>query len=859
MNDFTPAQDDAIRIAHELVELGAPVFAAPRNHSAELTDRMPFHLPNGWEEWKPSHKAVDRWRPGMALAMVCGVVYDVVDVDPRNGGNVSNLPEFEVYGSALTPSDGNHFFIPVLDVPKGKLVGADGIDLQAGTRRGEGRGFVFLAPTERVSRYGRYAGDVVPYTWKTAPQAPGPVTTGHEAIRDMRMAKRPSVRLAPKAIATASEDDDFDLAEDWTADNADRVIQTQLDRVQAAQAGDINNTLGGAARVLGRFVGGGYLDEERAAGALLHAIEAGGVHSDAWNIRNGLGWTAASVIQAGLTNGQEEPWTVAVPVPVSGPPTVTPGADAPAVSVDTSVPDGVFPRLMIQSPAVMAYWLVQAIGTDRLAGFFTRGGQIVHTPRVSELGYVPAPEGDDNGPAEIRPVTADTLAAKLQFLYACYKEVRDKETKETREVPAMFPAAAAKVVVNAPESATGLRPLNGITHTPMVRADGTVLDTPGYDKASGYLFLPGPGVRVPSVPEHPSLAEVQSAVAVLCEMVEGFPFAGDDDRANYLGLLLTPLMRLVTPPSYKMFGISAHQPGSGKSLLAEIVGLIHGAVMRSETPEDEAEWRKMTMSLLSTTSAPAVVLDNVTGILRSSTLAGLLTASGEIQDRELGSSRMITTSNDRVWVVTGNNLSLGGDLVRRTITILIDPDMANPETRTGFKIQDLPAWVKVNRNRLLHALLVMIRHWVACGMPLEDRRQSDGFATWERAVGGILKAASVPGRFDAESGKRAAAGGDDDGLATLLEHLHEIFGDEGWTVAQALTPRAGEYIESDRDWLPAPVLDKFSRGEARGKQAMGKWLRFRLGRWVTGSDGCAYVLRELGTSGGKQTWKVERR
>jgi len=851
MTDLTPDQERALAVAHTLVDLGVPVFpAAPNNGQGPE-----FHFPNAWQTWRPNHSAVDRWRPGWALCAVTGVVFDVIDVDPRNGGNDGwrELSEAgavpDVYGEAYTPSEGRHLFIARTHLAKGKP--ALGIDLQAGQDDGQGRGFVYIAPTVRVAKYGTYLGTPVAYEWDRVPKF-GPGTHVDEGLHRLidlcASRRRPLTSTNAVAPAVASDSDEWDMAADWTSTAAQDVIRRQLDAVTAARAGEVNGALGGAARVLGRFVAGGWLDRAEAEASLMAALEAGGVHSDEWNIANRKDWTAASVIERGMDAGKLEPWVVAE------------DAVAAPMEVDiTARVDAGFPKLLIESPATMAYWLAQEVGRERLSGFFLQGGQVVHTPRVSELGYVPAPEGD-NGPVEIRPVNGRQMASKIQFLYSCFKVVKGKGGEPDRDVPAMFPTAAAEAVVNAPEAATGLRMLRGITHTPMVRADGSILADPGYDKASGYLFVPEHGVAVPPVPDAPTLAEVTSAVTLLMEMIEGFPFATDDDRANYIGLLLTPLLRLVTPPSYKLFGISAHQPGSGKSLLAEIVSLIHGSVSRSEVPEDEAEWRKMTMSLLATTSAPVVVLDNLTGVLRSSVLAGLITSSGEIQDRELGSSKMITTRNDRVWVVTGNNLSLGGDMVRRTITILIDPDMANPETRTNFRIRDLPAWILVNRNRLIHALLVLIRHWVSCGMPLEDRAQSDGFTTWERAVGGILAAASVPGRFDMESGKRVAAGGDDDGLATLLERLVDRFGERSWTVAKALEADAGEWIEGDRDWLPSPVLDKLaSRGEARGKQAFGKWLRFRLGRWVTGSDGRAYVLRDAGLEHKIQTWRVEVR
>lgn len=891
MYELTPAQkmldqetQDALQVAHSLVDMGVPLFvAAPRSDSPGE-----FLYPNSWQTWRPRHDVVDRWKPGMALAMVCGVVFDVLDIDPRNGGrdgivDLATALRWDAgfgpreYGMAHTPSDGEHHLIGLTGLAKCKP--AQGVDLQAGDRHGEGRGFVFIAPTVRPSKYGPCQGEPVAYRWGQVPSAPSAAIDDGlaalvEHINAGKPARRPVV-TGTSRILDVDDDDPFDGGvEAWTPEQADRVIAGQVEAVALAKEGEINNALGGAARLLGRFVAGGYLTEDDAAEMLLDALDRGGVHSDSWNAAHGKKWTGVSVVAEGLARGQMEPWVVASPTSLEQSHSVR-SEDQAVPAVSEGVADGgsvsspgqsveVYPRLLVESAAVMAYWLQQEMGRGRLSGFFARGGQVVHTPRVAELGYVPAEAGDSNGPAEIRPVTGDTLAAKLQFLFACYKTVDvkgadGKKTGETAEVPAMFPAVAAKAVVNAPEALRGLRPLKGITHTPMVRADGSILAEPGYDPVSGYLFLPGEGVNVRPVPDAPSPADMTEAVELLLDMVAGFPFASDADLANYLGLLLTPLLRQLTPPAYKMFAIGAHQPGSGKSLLAETVGITHGMVFRSEVPEDEYGWRQMTAALLTTTSAPVVVLDNITGVLRSSALAGLLTAAGEISERELGKSTNLTFTNDRTWVVTGNNLSLGGDLVRRTVTIMIDPDMAHPETRTGFAITDLPRWVAEHRNEILWSLLVLIRRWVSDGRPCPRRAQSDSFAAWEAAVGGILASAGVKGAFDDMSGQRASAGGDDDGLAGMLDHLREKFADRSFSVAEALAPDGGQMMFDSRDWLPAYVLDKLTRSEPRGRQALGHWLRNRIGRWVTTADGAQLVVRDAGMERKVARWRVEQR
>jgi hypothetical protein len=872
VTELSPDQAEAIQIAHDLVDMGVPIFSAPPHSSGE------FALPDAWQRFRPNHVQVERWRPGWALAMVTGVVFDVLDVDPRNGGleGYAELGALDAlplaYGLAKTPSDGQHWLIDRTHLAKTSKA-AKGVDLQAGDDRGEGRGFIYLAPTMRVSKFGPRQGEQVAYQWVDKPERPtGIVDTALDNLRAVVEANRGRRRtrdVTSMAVRDASVklDDDIaafaDMAEDWTADAASAAIKAQLQAVTDAPAGEINNTLGGAARMLGRFVAGGYVTEEDATVWLMDALETGGVHSDSWNVANGKGWTAATVIGAGLANGAEEPWTVE-PTPATRLENVRPTMESAPAPAPAPVQ---VPRLLVTSAADLAYWLQNALGASTLSGYFLRMGQVVHTPRVDELGYVePKAGADDNGPVQIQAVTAAQLAAKIQYAYACYKEVDEKDadgkkTGQKREVPALFPLEAAKRATDAPEAMVMLRGLAGVTETPMVRADGSILDKPGYDAATRFLFLPGQGVKVPAVPERPSPADITDAVEVLNEMTAGFPWDSPDDRANYYGFLLTPLLRLVTPPSYKMFGITAHQPGSGKTLLADVATILHGGVLRSEMPEDEPEMRKQTTSILSTTSAPIVHIDNVTGVLKSSTLAGLLTAGQPLQDRELGSSRMITTVNDRVWVVTGNNLSLGGDLVRRTIVIQIDPNMANPETR-DFAIKDLKAWTAENRNLILWALLVMIRAWVAEGMPAADRKQSDSFATWEAAVAGILGVCGVPGAFDAQSGQKAATGGDDDGLGQVLERVWSWHQGEEWSVAEVLgdtqhTP-LGDFVNESRDWLPSVVLDRLARSEPGGRKTFGIWLRNRLGRWVTASDGHSYVIREAPKDRNGARWKIER-
>lgn len=157
----------ALEVARALAKAGAPLFiATPALDNAGAWDPEAgaggYRLPARWQDTVADPEVVDRWQPGQALCMVTGVVYDVIDVDPRNGGDLTSLVDMipRVYGRARTPSAGEHLLIKSVGVRKCVL--APGIDLQAGDTGGLGRGFVFIAPTVKLSKS---SGQIGGYAW----------------------------------------------------------------------------------------------------------------------------------------------------------------------------------------------------------------------------------------------------------------------------------------------------------------------------------------------------------------------------------------------------------------------------------------------------------------------------------------------------------------------------------------------------------------------------------------------------------------------------------------------------------------------------------------------------------------------
>lgn len=500
-------------------------------------------------------------------------------------------------------------------------------------------------------------------------------------------------------------------------------------------------------------------------------------------------------------------------------------------------------RVNVGSKADVTEWLREEMGRCALSSLFLRDGLIVHTPRIGEDGYIPPTESEAGrgihpGPAQVQPVTQDGVKALVEVRYDVGKTVEDKKTGEKSWVRTMFPKESVTSAVSAAQMGEGvpnMRELYGITHTPAMRPDGTVLDAPGYDASTGLLYLPERGVQVPAVPDRPSDEQVKEAVEFLLRPVEQFPFVEESHRANWLGLMMTPALRSLLPPPYQLGIATATNPGSGKGFLMGMIRAVHGGVLRGDLPREGDELRKSITSALIDTTAPIVQFDNLKGTVQSPVLEALLTSRTH-SDRLLGFNRNVDLVNDRLWVATGNNVKIGGDLPRRCLFVAIDPGMADPHLRTGFRLHPL-RWVEENRGAYLASILTVARGWVLAGSPTDVTR-SDDFKEWHGALRGMLRWAGVPGLFGGDSTDISAASEDDAEWSEFLAELHREFAGKPFTSAQVVQRIATSMSATGiaPQFLPGDLAEKHGRMAGAGSltKSLGKWLSNRDGRYADG-------------------------
>lgn len=284
--------------------------------------------------------------------------------------------------------------------------------------------------------------------------------------------------------------------------------------------------------------------------------------------------------------------------------------------------------------------------------------------------------------------------------------------------------------------------LRQIVHCPVFAANGTLHAEPGYSTITRCWYEPRGQLALSELPTEPTDLDVASARDLLLHDYLGdFPFEGPADRAHALALLLLPFIRHMIPGPTPLHLIEASTPGTGKGLLGKAIFLLsHGAEVPSMTEcRDDAEWSK-SLTAKFASGQPIVFIDNVVHPLRSGKLAAALTQP-IWEERLLGGSRMLVAPIRHVFVATGNNVSLSGEIVRRTVRCRMNARVEQPWLRNGFRHEDLIAWGLTERSRLVRAALILVRAWLARGRPNWSGRPLGSFEDWSRTLGGILEVA----------------------------------------------------------------------------------------------------------------------
>ncbi|MBM7079115.1 hypothetical protein [Micromonospora humida] len=513
-------------------------------------------------------------------------------------------------------------------------------------------------------------------------------------------------------------------------------------------------------------------------------------------------------------------------------------------------------RLQIGTGPETIRVLKAALVDGLLPDTYVSGGSLVHMEAVS--GGVAAATDEDSplpvSASTINPAGLAGLLAEHAYVYRVKSRKDEQGNPQTYEEETTPPRDILSSVL-AGKTWPRVPALRGIIGAPVLRRDGTLLQTPGYDPATGFYLASK--VALPPVPDQPTTEQVTAARRFLLgRFLRDFPWATAADRANYIALLATPILRHFTRSLTPFALIDATMPSSGKSILTAGPGMLYGQrVMPWAYAEEEL---RKSITAVFAEQVGVVIWDNLAEgtVIDSPTLALLVTA-GTWSDRQLGASRNLASVNDRLWMATGNNLQVGGDMASRTVRVHLDPDMPRPELRdqAGFGIPHLDQWITDPANQLtvLWHLLVLVLDWTRQGAPRAAGLAMRQFTPWAQHLGGFLAHHDIDG-FLTNAADVRGIDEDEQRWGTFLACWHDRHHDKPFTAADLRRdaepmhlgsdehdPWDGQFITTPTGRLPNPLqLGRMLTGQA------GRWRGnhvIRTGTHERGNRGVYWVER----------------
>ena len=384
-----------------------------------------------------------------------------------------------------------------------------------------------------------------------------------------------------------------------------------------------------------------------------------------------------------------------------------------------------------------------------------------------------------------------------------------------------------------------LAPLAGVARQPYFReSDGKLVTEAGYDNESQRFGVFD--ARQFVVPD-PTLEAARSALTLLEDLLTEFRFVSPNDKSAALSAIFTAVVR-PTLPHAPAFHVRAPVFGSGKTYLCELIGAFAGPAKNAKVsyPTTSEEATKVMLSLLLTGPAVIEFDDMDTDWMPHGTVKRMLTAE-QITDRILGVSKTATVSTRTLFLGSGNNVGPVRDLLRRVLTIHIDPRCSTPATLSyaGLPVEK----VHKHRGTYVCAVLTIIQAWRKAGMP---RAPVDNVVTYGGAWADYCRHPLIwLGHADPATAllHQIRHDPDADALGGLMTEWRAAFGSTPTTIRKALTVAPQELMDAFKEF---PVEE---RGEIN-KSKLGWIFKRNANRVIDG-----YVI-QADTAGGRKAWRV---
>lgn len=518
------------------------------------------------------------------------------------------------------------------------------------------------------------------------------------------------------------------------------------------------------------------------------------------------------------------------------------------------------PRPIIQISTELHYNVdrsVFALRNDPL--LFQRDGRLVHVTRVTreQSDKSPSVSADDGtvkhamveGSPQISETSVATLRERLTR-HARYKKWNERLGDYKSSLPTDHIVSATHARGEWP----GVRTLVGIVETPTLRPDGSVIQDAGYDPTTGYLYQPSE--EFPRVPDCPSQGDATKALRDLLEIFVDFPYVKEKEDAHRsvpVAAILTLVARPAIQGATPAFVFDASTRGSGKTLQTDAIAMVvSGRPMpRMNYPHQEEELEKV-LAAYALRGAQFFSLDNVTRPFGGGALDRVITARDTVDLRVLGRTEVPTLSWRAVVLATGNNMSIYQDTARRVLLARLEPGEADPERRKDFAHDDLPAWTKKERARLVVAALTVLRGYYVAGRPDKECDRWGSFEEWSRLIPQAIVWAGGTDPMLVRAGSDSEVDPEVATMEEVLSGLHLLFGEKEFRASEAIDEIAKSQGLDD---LKDAIRDicETKRGHLVEPKTFGKRLSRYRGR-IVGS----FKLNGNPAKSGWVHWKVTR-
>lgn len=476
-------------------------------------------------------------------------------------------------------------------------------------------------------------------------------------------------------------------------------------------------------------------------------------------------------------------------------------------------------------------------------GYYQRGSMVVRPAMV--------PVAVSDGRTVDAPRLVDVKAHHMAEAFTRAAKWKKFDKRSGEWVNTDCPQRIAETFL-AREGQWRLPVLTGIINCPTLRADGSILDLPGYDAQTGLLFDPQ-DVQFPALPRDHDRDMALRALGFLKDLISTFPFVTEGDRAVALSAILTALVRRSLPTA-PLHGFNAPTAGTGKSMLVDVASLIATArpapVIAQGKSEEEME-KRLGAALIA--GDVLIAIDNCEEPLGGELLCQTMTQTS-LKVRILGKSVNAEVPSNAALFATGNNLTFEGDMTRRALRATLDAGVERPELRAFDR--DPLAMVTERRGDYVSAGLTILRAFHIAGRP-QQRAPLGSFTDWSRWVRDAL---IWLGEADPCDTMEELRGADPklEALTSVLEGWREVIGLQPANVRDVIErateqrPQLCGRTEFVHPEFREALLRVAGEGGAINGRRLGKWIGAHQNRIVGGLR-----LINAGVSAGHTRWQLQ--